>query len=125
MSDIISVPARIAAAFETMQLILSNHDIYNVDAFDGDEMKTAEYALHLKLKRLTEKCAICDAENMLFDSMEEAATPLKIKAAYLFYRDLDAMNDEQLSSHGFSRREVLDGLWDCEDLFMKSEDSVG
>ena len=125
MPAIKDMPARIVAAFETMELILSNHDIHNVDEFTDEEMKTAEYKLHLELKRLTEKCAVCDAENKLFDSLEEEATPLKLKAAYLFYRDLDTLKDEVLDSYGFSRREVLDGLWDCENLFMKNEDSVG
>lgn len=64
------------------------------------------------LEKLVEKGEICRGENLLFDGTEEADAQW-LRAALNFYEKLNGLSDEYLERHGFSRREVAQGLNDA------------
>ena len=61
----------------------------------------------------------------MFDALKMRPTPLCLKTARMFYRDINTLTDEQLDKCNFSRKEILDGMWDAEHVFMQNEDAVG
>lgn len=117
----------IKKAFDSLALVLKNHGMENCDMFTKDEIKNDEAKLYIVLRQLASAGKICDAENLLFEILKTHTTLLCLKTARLFYRDINTLNDEQLEKCNFSRQEILDGMWDAERVFMKTEedDAVG
>ena len=115
----------IRKAFESLARVLTNHDIKNCDLFDKSEIKTDEAKLYIVLRQLAATGKICQAEDLLFDALKMRPTPLCLKTARMFYRDINTLTDEQLDKCNFSRKEILDGMWDAEHVFMQNEDAVG
>ncbi|MBS7263063.1 MAG: hypothetical protein KIG36_05600 [Eubacteriales bacterium] len=71
--------------------------------------QTAGDLLHRKLLGLLEEGKICEAEDLLFEKLDER-DPQMLEAAVDFYRTLNLMDDEALERQDFSRREIADGL---------------
>ena len=115
----------IRKAFESLTQILTSHDIKNSDLFEKSEIKTDEAKLYIVLRQLAATGKICKAEDLLFDALKMRPTPLCLKTARMFYRDINTLTDEQLDKCNFSRKEILDGMWDAEHVFMQNEDGVG
>lgn len=65
--------------------------------------------LYLQLRTLVEKGQICEAENLLYEAMEDPDRSV-LEAALGFYEDLNRLSDPQLEEANFSREEVLSGL---------------
>ncbi|WP_167956412.1 DUF6483 family protein [Anaerosporobacter faecicola] len=61
------------------------------------------------LLALSDDGQINDAENKLFELLEEQSRDHTM-AALLFYEHLNAMSDEFLEAHDFTRTEVQEGL---------------
>lgn len=116
---------RIERAFESLALVLKNKGVAECEELNAQEAQTEDALAWQKLRELTAEGRICEAENYLFDCLEAGPTPLKLKVARMFYQEINQLSDEQLSQHGFSRQEILDGMWDAEHLFMQGEDAVG
>lgn len=65
--------------------------------------------LYLLLSGLVRQGMVCEAENLLYEALEDPS-PDVLQAAWCFYNDLNAFSDEYLQSVQFSRQEILDGL---------------
>lgn len=115
----------ISGAFESLEMILEDKGIESCEKLDAAEAKTNEGKLWQQLKRLADGGKICEAENLLFDALEEHTTPLCLKVARMFYAEINALADERLAECDFSRREIMDGMWDAEHVFMSKEEAVG
>ena len=71
-------------------------------------------ALYLQLQALVRQGRICEAEDTLFEAMEEPDSRV-LDAARRFYEDLNRLSDGTLKECNFSREEVLEGLQNvCE-----------
>ena len=59
-----------------------------------------------------ENGSIGEAEDMLFEHLEESGEQKDLKMALLFYSYLNEKSDKFLAANGFSREEVKEGLSD-------------
>lgn len=62
------------------------------------------------LKNHIENGKLCDAENLLFDSLNEEATPQKIIVGLNFYNKLNEFSEDYLNEHNFSKEEIKEGI---------------
>ena len=72
--------------------------------------------LYLQLRTLVEKDQICEAENLLYEAMEDP-DQMVLEAALGFYEDLNRLSDPQLEAANFSRDEILSGLQEVCSIF--------
>ena len=62
------------------------------------------------LKNHIENGKLCDAENLLFDSLNEEATPQKVIVGLNFYNKLNEFDGKYLKEHNFSKEEIKEGI---------------
>lgn len=74
--------------------------------------------LALRLRELLDAGKINDAENLIFEALDETPDPAYLSAALDFYRELAEMTDESLEASGFSRDEIYEGLSALEKIFL-------
>lgn len=65
--------------------------------------------LSAQLQVLTAQRKICEAENLLYEAMEEPDDSV-LEAAVQFYSRLNTLSDQELEDCSFSREEILSGL---------------
>lgn len=65
--------------------------------------------LYLQLQALVQRGDICQAENLLYEALEDTGVQA-LDTARRFYEDLNRLSDETLESNNFSREEILEGL---------------
>ena len=81
----------------------------------------SQEALELQVKLVTEleKNNYNEAENLLFDILEEDRSNDMLRVGLWFYDRLSNEPREKLEKHGFSLDEVLEGMQAIEKLAMK------
>ena len=73
-----------------------------------------EDGLYLQLQALVSQGNICEAEDLLYEILEEPDSRT-LETARRFYEDLNRLSDETLKECNFSREEILEGLQNlCE-----------
>ena len=72
--------------------------------------------LSAQLQVLTAQRKICEAENLLYEAMEEPDDSV-LEAAVQFYSRLNTLSDQELEDCSFSREEILSGLWEVGRTF--------
>ncbi len=78
--------------------------------------KTETDELFLHLLALLKTGSISDAEDLLFEALNPDDQALLLLALD-FYQRLNALSDEELEQHRFSRQEVLDGLLEVQRIY--------
>ncbi len=73
--------------------------------------------LDLRLTLLLQSGDINEAENFLFDVLEEEQTMENFASAIRFYLELYGMEEEELAKHDFSREEIAEGFADLRALY--------
>lgn len=73
-----------------------------------------EDILERMLKNHIEKGELCAAEDLLFDSLKEKATPQKIIVGLNFYNKLNEFDEKYLKEHNFSKEEIKEGIKDLK-----------
>lgn len=81
------------------------------------EAITEKDILIIMLKKLINEHKFNDAENILFERIEEKPCEEMKAVAIWFYNTLKEKSDEDLASGNFSREEISQGLIDVEDIF--------
>lgn len=66
------------------------------------------------LRRLSLAGHINEAENLLFQRIDQHPDAHNLSVAGIFYRELSQMTDEELSKADFSRTEIMDGIASIE-----------
>ncbi len=75
-----------------------------------DETHLSETDLwYTQLMALTAQKRLCEAEDLLFDSIDPA-NPSHMAIALDFYQTINTLSDEELENADFSREEIRDGL---------------
>ncbi len=86
-----------------------------------DEPAFSEYLsenyLPYRLRKLVDEGRINEAENKLFEAVEEEPKTEYLAAAFEFYRLLSEFTPENLERCGFSEEEVLEGLRDIKRIY--------
>lgn len=95
--------------------------------FNIDEEKTEPASLteeagtsgYGKLKKLAGEGRINEAENLLYDFLDENGTENRenLKTALLFYDFLNTFDSDYLESHDFSREEIRSGIENVLSMF--------
>ena len=93
----------------TLAYILSKKKTHITAAYEASALPTGENELYLQLAALVRQGNICQAEDLLFEALEEPGQ-MALDAALRFYSDLNALSDEDLKAANFSREEILEGL---------------
>ena len=75
--------------------------------------------LHNKLMALLEQHRICEAENLLFNELDETKKE-HLRVALDFYQRLNRLSSEELEAHNFSRDEIKDGISEVLSRFKLS-----
>lgn len=85
----------------------------------GEDGRTDADALYTSLLTFIGQSQYGDAENLLFEAMDEAEEPdpAFLDVANDFYARLNLLSDQELAAGGFSRQEIEDGLRDVMDQF--------
>ena len=78
--------------------------------------KTQTDELYLHLTTLLESGHINEAEDLLFDALDPGDQTLLLLAVD-FYQKLNALSDEELAAHAFSRAEIRDGLQEVQQIY--------
>jgi hypothetical protein len=89
------------------------------DYCPGEDGRADADALYTSLLVLAGQGQYSDAENLLFDTLDEAEEPdpAFLDVANDFYARLNLLSDQELAAGGFSRQEIEDGLRDVMDQF--------
>ncbi len=66
--------------------------------------------LGYRLNRLLAEKKVNEAENLLFETIEQDPQPAYLKVALNFYEDLHDMPEDELEACDFSREEIYEGL---------------
>jgi len=96
------------------QLLFGKGTVKYVTSDEQTDIQTDR--LYRKLTDLVAQRKLCEAENLLFDELDETDTS-QLALAIDFYQALNALTDDELESNGFSRDEIFEGLHDAMDLF--------
>ena len=72
--------------------------------------------LYLQLSALLRQGKICDAEDLLFEALDDPSAQV-LDAAVRFYDDLNRLTDVQLQEANFSRQEIMEGLQHTCEIF--------
>lgn len=75
-----------------------------------------EDGLYIQLQALVRQGHICEAEDLLYEHLEEPDSRT-FETARRFYEDLNRLSDETLREGNFSREEILEGLQNLCDQF--------
>lgn len=76
---------------------------------EEEDTSSGTNELYLQLQLLVRQGKICQAEDLLFEAMEEPCRQT-YEAAVQFYEDLNDFSDSALLEANFSREEIYEGL---------------
>ncbi|ADU28022.1 DUF6483 family protein [Ethanoligenens harbinense] len=89
-----------------------------VELFDEQGVLSETSFLSYRLNRMIGDGQINEAENLLFDAIEEDPKTGYLKVALDFYATLEKRSDAELTAAGFSRAEILDGLQAVQKIYQ-------
>ena len=93
----------------TLAYILSKKKTHITASYEAAALPAKDNELYLQLSALLRQGQICQAENALFEALEDPGD-MVLDAALRFYEDLNALSDDTLEDANFSRQEILEGL---------------
>lgn len=100
---------QIEAIGAMLRYILSGEKTHLVTFDAQDVTSSGGNELYLQLCAMVRQGQICQAEDLLFEALEEPGRQV-LDAAMRFYEDLNSFSDDALKAANFSRGEILDGL---------------
>ena len=92
-----------------------DRDLVTVD--DEEVARVSGGVLSHLIRYMVDRGDINGAENLLFEELERNPLDTHLNTAIDFYREISALNDDELLSRGFTREEVLTGLIDVGTLY--------
>lgn len=100
------IEAMIAAIIEFLFHTEGETEVVPMEAATNKEKE-----LKTKLDELLSAGSLCEAEDWLYENMDES-DEMWLRLAVYFYSETNKMTDAFLEKHNFSREEVLSGLTD-------------
>ena len=103
--------------------------VYNTDSvtdiyFNQNGIANGNMMLRDILQRLIISGKINQAENLLFNEIEEYTNLGHIGVALWFYGELNSLSDEKLKACNFSREEISEGLTEIQKIIEKNGRSL-
>lgn len=94
----------------------------NKNSFDEfAQSSSLDNTLHSKIFSLIREDKIGEAEDLIFDAIEQNEPNIR-EIAFDFYEKINALPDEKLLKNDFSRDEIIAGLREICKIFQLSED---
>lgn len=97
--------------------VLLNKKSKNVDIKITQQLNTKANSLKQNLHNLVADGKINEAENKLFDIIEESPIEENLKVALDFYHELSTLDKSYLRSCNFTEDEILDGLHELQKIY--------
>ena len=94
-----------------------NKDAPDTEFIAEQEFLSEEENFAVRLFQMLRFGEINEAENLLFDHLENNASEAYLPIAAGFYDTLDQMEDSFLQEYGFSREEIEDGRNSLKKIF--------
>lgn len=87
-----------------------------------EELSGKAYDLKRILFKMIKETRINEAENMLFDAIDEEPSEDNLKVALDFYHELSMTPSTILSASNFQREEILEGLHEVQKIYGVNQD---
>jgi len=87
-----------------------------------EELNTKSNFLKQNLHAMIADSQINEAENLLFDTIEDNLEDEYLKVAIDFYHELSTLDKSYLKSCNFSEDEILDGLHEVQSIYGIDQD---
>lgn len=91
------------------KVLFGKEDTIDAVSIEQDYVSQEGLLLRLLKKLLYEK-KVNEAENVLFETIEQDPQASYLKTALAFYDELQSWTDEELQAADFSRQEIAEGL---------------
>lgn len=88
--------------------VLFGKDLFKYEIIDEANLTQTDM-LYAKLMALVSQRKLCEAEDLLYESIESGNAD-HARIALDFYDTINALSDDELESSNFSREEINDGL---------------
>ncbi len=88
--------------------VLFGKDLFKYEIIDEANLTQTDM-LYAKLTALVSQRKLCEAEDLLYESIESGNAD-HARIALDFYDTINALSDDELESSNFSREEIRDGL---------------
>lgn len=102
---------------QLLAMAMFHKELDTTDFVDENGNLSGGQFLTYRLNRLVLEGRIGQAEDMLFDMLDEDGGDEYRQAALEFYAFLQKLSDEKLEVGGFSREEILEGLQELRDRY--------
>lgn len=73
-----------------------------------------------RLKKMILDKRVNEAENILFDTIEQDPDEEYLKTAVAFYDELRGLSDEELAACDFSREEIYEGMKQIREIYSRN-----
>lgn len=90
--------------------VVFNKETDNGEIFDEYGIISEENFMFYMLNNMLSEKRINEAENIIFELIEENKSKENLKIALWFYNKLQKLSDEELYENNFSREEIAEGL---------------
>lgn len=98
--------------------VVFQKDAVAVEIFDEQGNISTSNLLHLQLLAMIGEGQLNEAENLLFEKIETHPNQAYLQVALDFYANLDNLSDAALTSAGFPRTEIVEGLADIKKIYQ-------
>lgn len=88
--------------------VLFGKDLFKYEIIDEANLTQTDM-LYAKLTALVSQRKLCEAEDLLYESIESGNAD-HARIALDFYDTINALSDDELENSNFSREEIKDGL---------------
>lgn len=102
--------------------VLFGKELYKYEIINQENLSKTDM-LYTNLMALVSQKKICEAEDMLYDSIEPENTE-HAKIALSFYETINGFTDDELEDNNFSREEIKDGLKQITTIFGINVDGI-
>jgi hypothetical protein len=102
---------------QVFSFVLQKQALPFFDKIEEDGIVTEESFLFYRLQQLLFDKKLNEAEDLLFEMIEENPGPEQLAAALEFYRTLSSMSEEELAACDFSKQEIAQGLSDLRKYY--------
>ena len=99
--------------------VLFNKSIPSEEIVNPDGSISEEAMNKAILLKKIEDGKLNDAENFLFEALEQSDEPAMLEVGVWFYAQINKLSDKQLETANFSREEIAEGLSEIKEQLAK------
>lgn len=101
-------------------LFQKDNESGKIEVFDKQGYISGGNLLLYRLKKMILEKKVNEAENLLFDTIEQDPSEDYLKTAVVFYDELQKLSDGELKECDFSREEIYEGFKQIEEIYNQN-----